>query len=254
MTVAGVNRGSYKAGLAFNSAIEVEGTQGITIDNVTTSHTYGDGVTIDPLRSGKGRNSIVSPTEDLTVNGLTVDAAGRQAIALVSVDHATLSHLTLGTAAFESLDFEADTAGEGTENVTVTGGTGIKPINISSNGPATGPLTFNDFNVTGTAGAAVNVRNLTGKPDRGQIVFNGDSLRCGASSETACLQIVGGDVLVEHSMLTIGFPKDQLKERVFAAADHSTLTFVATTVAGIHAQGTHDSTSTVVNPVGRIGP
>ena len=254
LSITGANRGGYHSSLAFNSAIESLGVSGLTITDVVISHPFGDGITADPLRSGRGHNSIVASTTDLIVNGLIVDAAGRQSIALVSVDHASLSNLSLGTAAFDSLDFEADTGGEGTENVTVDGGTGIQPVNISSNGPHTGPLTFSAFNVTGTAGAAVNIRNLTGKPDHGQILFNGDRLRCGASSETACLQIVGGDVLVEHCTLAIGFPHDALKERVYAAGDHSMLTFGDTSVTGVHAAGTHDATSTVINPIGLLGP
>jgi hypothetical protein len=248
MKIKGMNRGGYHARLAFQSAIESEGTAQLTVSNVTVSHVFGDCLTLDPLRSGHGDNGIVRATTALHVNHFSGSACGRQGIALVSVKGAALHDVHIGTTGFESLDFEADTTGEGAEDVSVEGGSGIAPINISSDGRATGPITVDDFEVTGRAGDGIRIHNTTGRPDHGPITFDGDFIRCGASIYTSCFELHGASALtIANTTARLGFRHDALRESVYAASAHSHVLFQELKVSGFysHRIGRYDSTSTV---------
>jgi hypothetical protein len=248
MKIKGVNRGGYHARLAFQSAIESEGTAQLTVSNVTVSHVFGDCLTLDPLRSGHGDNGIVRATTALTVDHFRGTACGRQGIALVSVKGAALSDVRIGTTGFESLDFEADTVGEGAEDVTVGGGSAVAPVNISSDGRATGPITIDGFAITGRAGDGIRVRNTTGRPDHGPLTFDGDFIRCGASAYTSCFQLHGASALtVEDTDARLGFRHDTLREAVYDATAHSHVVLRDVRISGFYARriGKHDSTSTV---------
>ena len=65
MKINGKNPGGYHPPLAFASGINVEGTKGTTIKGVTITDTFGDGITLSPLRGGGDHLSgqIVAPAQ-----------------------------------------------------------------------------------------------------------------------------------------------------------------------------------------------
>ena len=80
MHIYGANPGGYHPRLAFDGGIELEGTNGATIRSDTISDTFGDGVTLAPLRGGADHNSgqILAPSSQVSIRDVTVDGAGRQ--------------------------------------------------------------------------------------------------------------------------------------------------------------------------------
>jgi hypothetical protein len=82
MHIVGANPGGYHPALAFAGGIELEGTAGATIRGVTISNTFGDGITLAPLRGGSDHNSgaIVAPASTVVIRDVTVKDVGRQGI------------------------------------------------------------------------------------------------------------------------------------------------------------------------------
>ena len=247
LTINGANVGGFHYHLADNAGINVEGTAGVTISHVSISHVFGDALTLGALYQGVNPHVTTTPVTNAVVTSFTANAAGRQGIAAVDVNGLTASNLTIGSTGYESLDFEADTLGIGARNVTVTGAQLVAPINISSAGASTGPITISNASVTGAAGDAVNVKNLNGTPYAGPLTFTADSFRCGSSAYEACLNLHGANAItVSNSAFRLGF-NNQLRGKLYAASGGTHLTLTTNTVTGfvIKTTGSHDSTSTV---------
>jgi hypothetical protein len=242
LSVVGVNRGGYQEKLAFNGGIETDGTAGLTLTNVNVAHVFGDCLTLAPLRSYTGTNFIVAPVRDLTVNGFSGTACGRQGITLASVDGASMTDVNIGTTGFDPFDAEADQSdGEGARNVTVSQCSFTGLVAISAGGGATGPITFSHCTMKNTtSGDVLLVDNTSAhQPDAGAISFSDDSLRCGASIYVSCLQLNGAtDVIVQDTNLTIGFPESATHESVYTMSGNSHIAFTDDVVKGYGEVGT----------------
>jgi hypothetical protein len=120
LVVQGTNAdGSYHPDLVGQAGIKLESTRNTVITNVTTSHTFGDGLELwFDTRPGYGY-----PVTDLTVNGLTVWEAGRQGITFGNVSGATLNNVAVLQAADSGIDFESDLPHVGSGNVTIANST-----------------------------------------------------------------------------------------------------------------------------------
>jgi hypothetical protein len=248
LNILGVHNGfSYRPSMAFEGGIQLDGTADTTISNVGINHTFGDGIDLEPLRGGDDykSGSIVQPVEGLTVSGVTIHGVGRQGITAASVDGATISNVSISGVGFNSFDFESDEQGEGAKNVLIDG-CSFSGINISMDGPATGPITVQNCTMTKTdKGDAVLVSNTSGKPLSGPIVLTDDVLRCGASAYVSCFQLGGAsDVTVEDSAVTIGFHGDTLHESAYTISDGSHVTFADDVVHGFGRVGTTRGGST----------
>lgn len=250
VSIVGRNPGGYHPGLAFEGGIELQGTTGATISDVSISHTFGDGITLAPLRGGVDHESgtILNPVEDLTVSNVSMQGTGRQGISPVSVDGATFTNVSIQGAADNAWDFEADQGNEGATNVVVNGCTYTGDINVSMAGGQTGPITFENCTTPRpTVGSAV-IFHANGAPDKGEILFDHDTMRCYASVYVGCFQLEGAqNLVVENSTVTVGSPATVIHE-AFALADGNThAVFLDDDVAGYGRMGnTHpDSTVTV---------
>lgn len=256
MTIYGSDvRGTYNGTLYYQSGILIEGTASATVTGVTISHVYGDCLTLDPLRSGTGTNPIVAPVRNFVGSSITTSSCGRQGIAPISVDGATFTNVIIGSAAMDSWDFEADTAGEGARNVTITGCSYSGLFNVTAGGASTGPITVQACSSPNPgSGDAVRVANITGLPPAGAITFSHDALRCGASSSVACLELSGANVVIEDSTIQAGFTGFALHPLLYRAQHSTTLSFLRTTLSGVYRAGSADATSKVVNPIGVAAP
>ncbi|HEY7947760.1 MAG TPA: right-handed parallel beta-helix repeat-containing protein [Acidimicrobiales bacterium] len=255
ITIVGAHKGfSYRPSLAFEGGIQLDGTADATISNVSVTHTFGDGINLEPLRGGSDYRSrrIVQPVEDLTVSGVTIKGAGRQGITAASVDGATITNVHISGVGFDAFDFESDQANEGAKNVMIDGCT-FSGINISMKGPATGPITLQNCTMGKTnRGDAVRISNTSGKPLSGPIVLSHDVLRCAASAYVSCFQLGGAsDVTVQNTAVTIGFHGDALHESAYTVSNGSHVTFADDIVSGFGRVGTSrgDSTATVTGGI-----
>jgi hypothetical protein len=248
MSIVGAHMGySYRPALAFEGGIQLDGTAGATIANVSINHTFGDGINLEPLRGGSDYRSgkIVQPVEDLTVNGVTIHGAGRQGITAASVDGASITNVHISGVGFNAFDFESDQKNEGAKNVMIDGCT-FSGLNISMRGPATGPITMQNCTMTKTnRGDAVRISNKSGKALSGPIVLSDDVLRCAASAYVSCFQLGGAtNVTVEHTAVTIGWHGDALHESAYTVSNGSHVNFANDTVTGFGRLGTTRGGST----------
>lgn len=236
LTLEGANPGGFHPGLAGASGIELDGTLDATIDNVSVSHVFGDGLNIDPLRAGADHmgGSIVAPTRNLVVNNFSADTFGRMGITPASLDGAVFTNITLTHPGFgEAFDFETDENGEGATNVTVNGCNVEGFFSFSSDGPYTGPITIENCTQKNHSGYMVNVRNVNGKPDKGEILFANDNLQCGSSAYVSCFQLNGAtNFTTENSTVQVGYPGGTVFETAVAADGGTQANFLDDTVTG----------------------
>ncbi len=255
MTISGANPGGYNPKMAFAAGIVLQGTTGATIENVSINATFGDGITLNPLRSAadhKG-SGILSPTVNVTISDINITGPGRMGIAFVSVNGASVSSVTIDNVGLDTFDVEADQGNEGSQNVTISGCTASTsgPGDFfadggSSSGKATGNITVENCTMSQPqAGTAIWVRRpTTGTVPRGPFLFDNDTFDCGANTTVACVIDSGGTVTVQNSSLD--FPSGTAPyENVYETDTGASLTFTNDTVSGYGAEGTSDSTSTV---------
>lgn len=139
MTIVGANRGGYNPKLAFNTAINADGTSGLTVSGDDVSHVFGDCLTLGGWYQGVDPNVTVTPDMNVTVTDFNGQVCGLQGIALVDVNGVTATNVTIGHSGEESLNFESDTVGIGAKNVTFTGCSLDKQVNIAAAGSRPGP-------------------------------------------------------------------------------------------------------------------
>lgn len=246
MQISGVNPGGYHPRLAFAGGIEFEGTSNALVEGVTISHTYGDGITLAPLRGGADNKSgtILAPSTDITIDGVTVNGAGRQGVTFASISGAQVRDVILENIGLNTFDMEADQSNEGASNVVIDGCLASGGAVFFANGGAGSAVGTRDITVAhctmsvAQAGyAIVIVRDKGGKRgrQRGPFLFESDVLRCGASVYVGCVQLTGADVTVADSRLL--FPAGSVHEAVYGLAGGASAAFVDDVVKGYGREG-----------------
>jgi hypothetical protein len=213
--------------LVNNAGIEVQSSDSVTLTNVTTSHTYGDGLELwtDYPTSGL-------PVTNLTVNGYNVLSSGRFAISPSFVKHATFNDVHA-----KALDFESDTAHTGSGYVTVTNSTVSKLISIPEY--LTGPITFD--HVTGSAQVYFMTTGNTWP-----VTISDSTLALPATDPGfphAAIYDSGGVLTLSHDVFTRQPSPKPPTGRGWSATNGARLTFIGSVVPG--PSGGHDPTSTV---------
>jgi hypothetical protein len=256
--IVGANAGGYHPSLAFEGGIELEGTAGATIRGVTISNTYGDGITLAPLRGGADHASgtILAPASSVVIRDVTISEIGRQGITFASISGAQVSDVIVNHPGINTFDFEADQSNEGARDVTIngcesSGGTFFFANGGASDGQHTGNITVDHCTMEAEEGgsAILVARAAHNKAPRGPFMFNDDSLHCGASDYVSCVQVTGGDVTVSSS--TLEFPTSgTVHEPVYHAAAGSQVTFDGDVVTGYGRPGTKSGNRAAVQVVG----
>jgi len=258
MHISGANQGGYHARLAFAGGIELDGTNHATVQSVTISNTFGDGITLAPLRGGARHNSgrIVAPASAVTVRDVTIDNVGRQGITFASVAGAQATDVIVRDPGLDTFDLEADQANEGADDVTVNGCTAVGGVLFFANGGAGGGRDTKDITVEHCTmlkpegGSAVLIQKAgLGKVDRGPFQFVADSLWCGASAYVACVQVSGADITL--TKVTLKFPRGTTHEPVYHLASDSEATFSNDVVQGYGRTGSAAAGSSVHISSGR---
>ena len=128
--------GAFRSSLVGEAGIDVLSSAHITIENVQTLNTFGDGITLwASLPANK------TPTTDVIVKNVTITGAGRQGITPADVYGASFDNVTINrTGEGNAFDMESDLPGIGTGNMTVTNSTWTGAVNIIDY--LTGPITF----------------------------------------------------------------------------------------------------------------
>jgi Right handed beta helix region len=228
---------------AFQSGIELQGTRHAQILHVSIADVFGDGITLAPLRGGAGHNSgvIVRPVEDLLIDNVSIDGAGRQGISPVSVDGATMRDVTIRDVNMNAFDFEADQGNEGAKHVLIDGCSishANSLANIAEDAGFTGPITIENCSMaTLDSGVAIYVTSASNDRDAGRIAFVHDLLRCRTKAPGACIQLQdANNFAVDQSRIVFG-PGTGATESVFSVTDKTHATFADDLVTGYGSEG-----------------
>ena len=139
VNVEGVNlvgadpSGVFDPHLVGQAGIDIRSSSNVTITNVTTLDTFGDGLTIF-VAPGEGR------CRNIAVDGMTITRAGRQGITPAFVTGASFTHVNINSVADSAWDFESDLPGIGSGDITISDSRWRGAVNVVE--PITGPVTF----------------------------------------------------------------------------------------------------------------
>jgi hypothetical protein len=175
LTLNGSNPTStYSSSRVAQAGIDSRGVTGLTINDVTTNQTWGDGLTL----TGGSQGSGYSSSSCITINGLTVYNYGRQGISPsivsgcstgTSVVNNVFNDVDIATGGGEgnAFDFESDLAGIGSGDITIQNSNWVTGGVILENS-----MTGSDqFNCDYGAGA---IYDASGKSPY-SVTFNGGS-------------------------------------------------------------------------------
>jgi hypothetical protein len=163
VTLNGLNaEGGFHGELVGEEGVQVLSSANVTLDNVTTNNTYGDGLMLG-FQPGR------PPTTNLTVNGYTVNHAGRQGVTIAYAINSTLNNVAINSSADSGWDFESDVQRVGSGNVTVNNASGGKGIRIVE--ALQGPITFNNCQCERHV-TLMNDAAASGQP----VTFNGGTI------------------------------------------------------------------------------
>ena len=180
--------GGYHRGLVGQAGLDILSSSYVTIANVATNNTFGDGVTLFANFSSDNQ-----PVSNLFVNGLTVTKAGRQGITMGYVKNSTLDDVNVVSTADAGWDFESDLANVGSANVTINDAHNQKGIHIIE--ALQGPITFNNCQ------CEAHVHLMNDAAASGQMVtFNGGSYELNRNTATG--DNVAGIVVAGHGRMT----------------------------------------------------
>lgn len=209
--------GGYHPTLVTQEGMDILASDHVSILNVTTTNTYGDGLTIFGIPGHGG-------TTNLTVDGLTVTNAGRQGITPAALKHATFNNTHVRSSADSSWDWESDIPGVGAGYVTVSNSSWAKNQNMIEH--LDGPISF----VNCTMGkAGMNVQNDGTFP----VTFTGGLLPLGpafSGTPGAGIRQQGGTLTFDHVSITRTIPKGALVLGPTYKVTSGTLNFIASPV------------------------
>ena len=141
--IGGNDDGGYHSSKVGQAGIKVLSSDAVTIDTVTTTNTFGDG-----LEFWADLPTHKEPTSNLTVRNVTITRAGRHGITVADVFNASITNVEVVSQADAGIDGESDLPGIGIGNVTFTNVTADQGgVNLIC--ALTGPVSFVNSNFTG---------------------------------------------------------------------------------------------------------
>ena len=218
LTAVGANTvGAFHSSLVTEAGVKIVSSSHVTITNVTTVNTFGDGLELVADLT----NHITTPVTGLLVNGFTTVNAGRQGITLAEVNGATFDNVQIISPADSGFDFESDLPKLGSGNVTVTGCTYQHGVNMVE--LLTGPVSFH--NCTGTSFVTL------GSPESPQpVTFTGGSLACFEADPHPCITQRGGNLTFSHMAVNRHKLGVRTTEPIWSVTMDGHLTFDTTSV------------------------
>ena len=228
--------GGYHAKLVNQAGIDVLSSDHVTIANVTTLNTYGDGLEFwSTVRK--------VPATNVTVSNVTITQAGRQGITTAFLSNATFTNVNVVSQADRGIDAESDLPGIGMGNVVFNNVTarGVSLVNF-----LTGPVTFNDSNIGG--GIWMSSGNIGAFP----VTYNRGTFTMRPSYHglppAGIYMPLGGNLTFNGTTITRPLPANSLPTGYsWAVKNGGHLTFNQSPFNGL--PGWADATSTVtINP------
>jgi len=237
LTIIGGNpTGAFVKKLVGQAGIELMNTARVTIEDVSVSGTFGDG-----LELWANAPNELTPNTDVSVDGLAITKAGRNGISLSDVYGATFTNVSIDSWGLTSVDFESDIAGIGAGNVTFADSTWGGTIFTEA---VTGPLSFERCTNSNTI--RLTARAATTFP----ITFSDGSLAIGSKATNIGVYAHGPTDVTFNNETFTRLPRPNGKPQktpMWNASAGAKLTFNNSTLS--MPLGINDATSVVtINP------
>jgi hypothetical protein len=232
--------GSYHRHLVNNAGIDVLSSDQVTLTNIVSTDTFGDGLELWTNWPTSGR-----PDTSVHVNGYTVIRAGRYGFTPAYVKYSTFNNVHVASAADAAWDFESDTAGTGSGYITITNCSVYTHTETAFNiiEGLSGPVSFS--NCTGSG----HINFKPGGPSAPVTISNStiDLPRTDPGTPPAGIFDQGGTLTLNNDTFNRLAGTSPLTGPAWRAVGHATLIINQSTVA--KPLGTNAATSTVtVNP------
>jgi hypothetical protein len=109
MAVRGRNpNGAYVHEIEWQHGYSVDGVQGMTLSNVQSRETWGDGVYVAQSTITPACGDDATSARNVVITGATLERNGRQGVAISDAEYVTLQDSTIGPVAWWSVDIETD--------------------------------------------------------------------------------------------------------------------------------------------------
>jgi hypothetical protein len=223
--------GGFHPPLVNQAGIDVLSSDHVTIANVTTLNTYGDG--LEFWFSTPGR----PPATNVTVRNVTITNAGRQGITTGYLYGATFTNVTVASSTDTSIDAESDLPRIGMGNVVFNHVTAYHMVNLIN--LLSGPVSFVNCNFHG--------RIVDANPTQWPVTVTGGTYAMPASANGypgSVIHVVGGSLTFDHVAITRPPPRYGAVEGYsWGVIANGHLRFVSSPFTG--SPGFADATSTV---------
>lgn len=174
--------GGLRADMANAAGVRTDGVQNLTIDEVTTLDTWGDGLHLAPFLAGP-KSGDHGNTGGLVENVVT-NHTGRCGIAPIGVDNLTIDNASMTGTGYCAVDMEADSGNTPIKAITFNGLTTDSFVELDH---ATGPVVINDWKETGNAAP-----DLLDISDATALTVDGAEVNCAqTNSPYPCFDIHG---------------------------------------------------------------
>ena len=208
------NPGHLYGKLVGQEGIDLRSSSDVTISNVDTDDTYGDGLTL--FFSDQKR----TPDTQVAVDGMTITNAGRDGISPANVTDSTFANIMVHGVADTGADFESDLRGVGSGSLVFTDVDFGGPLNVIE--PLSGGVELNDCTGTGAI-----VDNAPGAPVT--IANSSWSLRYSADAgHDPQIVVTDASLAFKRSTLTRTATTHAAESPGWSVKNHGSLSFLST--------------------------
>jgi hypothetical protein len=222
--------GRYQASQA---GIRLRSANNVTISNVQTFNTWGDG--LETTRNAPVTRLDNSPVMYLNVEGFTSTNAGRTCFSPEELEYSVVNHLTCINSARTPINFETDIplTGSGYDIIT---NCNVRRINFVEyiNGP------IGVSNCTGLLGMLIHRK---GAIVPATITVSNSTFACHRTSPIPCIGQQGGNVVLDQDTVSREAGTNPTTDPALSVTDHASMSVVDSTITPV--VGTADSTSTL---------
>ncbi|HXQ61343.1 MAG TPA: hypothetical protein VN796_03360 [Acidimicrobiales bacterium] len=238
--------GGLRADMANASGIRTQGIVNLTISNVTTEYTWGDGLNLGPY--------LVPPVEGAqsltggTVENVVTNHTGRCGIAPIGVNNLTIDNASMTGTGYCAVDMEVDSGNTPVDAVTFNGLTTDSFVELDN---VTGPVSISGWTETDNEDP-----DLLDESDATPLTVDGANVHCG---ETAgpypCWDIHGTPegATISNSVTTMADNAYQNHTPLWSVGPNSPTAFTndcVTSPGGTYSAGdSGDGAVTVTNPL-----
>jgi hypothetical protein len=222
--------GRYQASQA---GIRLRSANNVTISNVQTFNTWGDG--LETTRNAPVPRLDNLPVMYLNVEGFTSTNAGRDCFTGGELQDSVVNHITCINSARTPINFESDSPliGSGYD---IIANCNVRRINFVEY--VSGPIGVS--NCTGLLGMLIHRKGVVLPA---VITVSNSTFACHRASPVPCISQQGGNVVLDQDTIGREAGTSPTRDPALSVTDHASMSVVGSSI--VPAVGTADSTSTL---------